>query len=681
MKKLNLGILAHVDAGKTSLTERLLHRTGAIDEAGSVDAGTTQTDSMELERRRGITIRSAVASFVLDGLQVNLIDTPGHADFVSEVERALGVLDGAVLVVSAVEGVQPQTRVLMRTLRRLGIPTLVFVNKIDRGGARHDGVLREIRDRLTPGAVALSAVSGIGTRQARSVPLVPDDDPAFAARLGELLAGQDDAFLAAYLDEERPPTGEEYAAELAAQTARGLAHPVFFGSALTGEGLGQLLAGIRDLLPAADGAADGTVDSAHGPADGGADALVDAPLRATVFKVERGPRGEAVAYLRMRSGTLGARERVTLYRVDHLGRVTEHTGRAASVQVFAHGSATVEARAAAGDIVRLRGLKDVRVGDRAGRLDGPPPRRFFAPPALETVVRPERPADAGRLHTALRMLAEQDPSIDLRQDEENADGAAVVRLYGEVQKEILAATLAESFGVRARFDRTRTVCVEKPVGTGEAVEEIDARAHTYFWATVGLRVEPAGPGAGVVFRLAVELGSLPLAFHKAIEETVRTTLRHGLYGWQVTDCLVTLTRTGFASPVSAADDFRKVTPLVLMSALARAGTRVHEPVSSFELEVPAARLSPVLAKLAEAGAVPGVPVAEGDVFRVEGTMPTSRVHDFGGKVPGLTHGEGVFLTELRGYRPAVGDVPVRPRPEGADPLNRDEYLLHVLRRV
>ncbi|MFH8409263.1 tetracycline resistance ribosomal protection protein Otr(A) [Streptomyces sp. NPDC018019] len=661
MKKLNLGILAHVDAGKTSLTERLLHRTGVIDEVGSVDAGTTQTDSLELERRRGITIRSAVATFVLDGLKVNLIDTPGHSDFISEVERALAVLDGAVLVVSAVEGVQPQTRILMRTLRRLEIPTLVFVNKIDRGGARPEGVLREIRDRLTPAAAVLTAVADAGTPRARATPLGPDTDPEFGVRVGELLADHDDDFLAAYLDEEHVLSEKEYTEELAAQTARGLVHPVFFGSALTGEGLDQLVRGIRELLPAVHDAG-------------------DAPLRATVFKVDRGTRGEAVAYLRLRSGTLGTRDSVTLHRVDHTGRVTEHAGRVTALRVFEHGSATAEIRATAGDIAQVWGLKDVRVGDRAGHLDGPPPRNFFAPPSLETVVRPEHPADAGRLHAALRMLDEQDPSIDLRQDEENAAGA-VVRLYGEVQKEILGSTLAESFGVRVRFDPTRTVCIEKPVGTGEALIELDTRTHNYFWATVGLRVGPAEPGAGIVFRLAVELGSLPLAFHKAIEETVHATLRHGLYGWQVTDCAVTLTRTGFASPVSAADDFRKATPLVLMDALRQAGTQVYEPVSAFELEVPATRLSPVLAKLAELGANPGVPTAEGDVFRLEGTMPTSVVHDFNQRVPGLTQGEGVFLAEHRDYRPAGGRPPVRPRPEGPNPLNRDEYILHVLKRV
>ena len=151
MRTLNLGILAHVDAGKTTLTERLLYAAGVIDEIGSVDDGSTQTDTLALERQRGITIRSAVVSFVIDDVTVNLIDTPGHPDFIAEVERVLHVLDGAVLVVSAVEGVQAQTRILMRTLQRLRIPTLIFVNKIDRGGATEDGVLRDIGGQALTG--------------------------------------------------------------------------------------------------------------------------------------------------------------------------------------------------------------------------------------------------------------------------------------------------------------------------------------------------------------------------------------------------------------------------------------------------------------------------------------------------------------------------------------------------
>ena len=163
-RTLNLGILAHVDAGKTTLTERLLYAAGIIDEVGSVDKGTTQTDTLELERRRGITIKSAVVSFQIDDVTVNLIDTPGHPDFIAEVERVLGVLDGAVLVISAVEGVQPQTRLLMRALQRLRVPTLVFVNKIDRAGADEHRVLESIAERLTPAIVPLGTVSEIGTR-------------------------------------------------------------------------------------------------------------------------------------------------------------------------------------------------------------------------------------------------------------------------------------------------------------------------------------------------------------------------------------------------------------------------------------------------------------------------------------------------------------------------------------
>src|SRR6266576_1964837 len=166
MQTLNLGILAHVDAGKTTLTERLLYAAGVIGELGSVDAGTTQTDSLALERQRGITIKSAVVSFAVGGVTVNLIDTPGHPDFIAEVERVLSVLDGAVLVISAVEGVQPQTRVLMRALRRLRIPALLFVNKIDRAGAGEGRVLKAITERVSPSAIPMGFTSQLGSRAA-----------------------------------------------------------------------------------------------------------------------------------------------------------------------------------------------------------------------------------------------------------------------------------------------------------------------------------------------------------------------------------------------------------------------------------------------------------------------------------------------------------------------------------
>src|SRR5215210_479632 len=190
-RTVNLGILAHVDAGKTTLTERLLYAAGVIDRPGSVDAGTTQTDSLALEQQRGITIKSAVVSFAINDVTVNLIDTPGHPDFIAEVDRVLGVLDGAVLVISAVEGVQPQSRVLMRALQRLRVPTLVFVNKIDRAGAGGDRVLQAIARRLSPSIIALGHARGLGTREAEFVPR-DATGAGFRARLAELLAERDD---------------------------------------------------------------------------------------------------------------------------------------------------------------------------------------------------------------------------------------------------------------------------------------------------------------------------------------------------------------------------------------------------------------------------------------------------------------------------------------------------------
>src|ERR687889_286847 len=201
MRTLNLGIVAHVDAGKTTLTERLLFAAGVIDEIGSVDDGSTQTDTLALERQRGITIKAAVVSFVVDDVTVNLIDTPGHPDFIAEVERALGVLDGAVLVISAVEGVQPQTRILMRALQRLSVPTLVFVNKIDRRGADCDRVLAEIRHKLTPATLAMTAVAGEGAPGATATAYA-DDDPAFRAQLFEALVEHDDPLLRDYVADE-----------------------------------------------------------------------------------------------------------------------------------------------------------------------------------------------------------------------------------------------------------------------------------------------------------------------------------------------------------------------------------------------------------------------------------------------------------------------------------------------
>jgi ribosomal protection tetracycline resistance protein len=661
-RTLNLGILAHVDAGKTTLTERLLYTAGVIDEIGSVDKGTTQTDSLALERRRGITIKSAVVSFAIDGVTVNLIDTPGHPDFIAEVQRVLSVLDGAVLVVSAVEGVQPQTRILMRALQRLRVPTLVFVNKIDRPGASEDRVLEEISERLTPAIVSLGSTGGLGTRAARFTPSGADD-AGFATRLASVLAERDDTLLVAWVEDERSIAYSRLRDALADQTRRAQVHPVLFGSALTGAGVDSLRSAIAELLPPAAVTSDG-------------------PLAAAVFKIERGAAGEKVAYVRLFSGALRTRDRV------RLGENGE--AKVTAIRVFHSGSDEPRPAVQAGEIAKVWGLREARIGDRIGE-SGRASERQFAPPTLESVVVPRNPDDAAALRVALNQLAEQDPLIDVRQDDTRREIS--VSLYGEVQKEVIQATLADDYALDVEFRETTVICVERPRRTGEAVEILHAESNP-FAATIGLRVVPAPIDSGIDFSLEVDARAVPMYAYKTLDRFadgmrryVRDSLREGLFGWHVTDCLVTMTRCTYQSPdgppstrgpLSTPADFRKLTPMVLMQALERAGTVVCEPVLRVRLEVPATTIGAVLAALARLDAVAQPPSPDGDRAAIETVLPASRIQELQRELPALTAGEGAFESEFTGYEPVSGAPPRRPRLT-VDPRNRKEYVLHVRR--
>jgi ribosomal protection tetracycline resistance protein len=621
-RTLNLGILAHVDAGKTTLTERLLYAAGVIDEVGSVDKGTTRTDSLALEQLRGITIKSAVVSFPIDGVTVNLIDTPGHPDFIAEVERVLSVLDGCVVVISAVEGVQPQTRILMRALQRLDVPTLLFVNKIDRAGAEPERVLDEIEKRLTPAVVPMGSADGLGTRAASFASFGEADD------------------------------------DLAAQARAGALHPVFFGSALTGAGVEDVMRGIAQLLPART-------------ADG------DGPLSARVFKIERGPDGDRIAYTRLFSGAVNVRDRFD-------------AGKVTALRVFADGDAVQRDAVQAGEIAKLWGLGEIQVGDWLGeRQRGV--EHHFAPPTFEAVVEPADPAEGGRLRVALGQLAEQDPLIDVRQDDTRAEIS--VSLYGEVQREVIEATLADDYGLEVAFRETTTICIERPAGSGEAVEILNTPTNP-FHADLGLRVEPAPPASGVEVRVddGIDPRDAPLYIFRNLEdfaqhmgEYVRLALGEGLHGWQVTDCVVTVTKIGYSladgppsrrGPMPTARDIKRLTPLVLVQALERGGSVVCEPVFRLTVEVPTAAIGPVLAALGRLGTSARAPTSQGELSVLETTLPASRVQELRRRLPGLTGGEGVIDSEFAGYQPATGDPPTRKRTT-PDPRNLDEYLARV----
>jgi ribosomal protection tetracycline resistance protein len=581
---INLGILAHVDAGKTSLTERLLYDAGALDAVGSVDAGTTRTDSMDVERRRGITVRSAVASYTSGDVTVNIVDTPGHPDFIAEVERALAILDGAVLVLSAVEGVQPQTVVIWRALRRLRVPALLFINKTDRRGADPERVRAEIRRRLP------------GSEDTR----------------------------------------------------------ILTGSALTGSGVAELAAAITACLPS-------TPPEAAAEPSG------------VVFKIERDDRGKRV-FVRMRAGSVALRDRLEL-----AGRLRE---RVTGLQVSTSDGLATAKRAVGGQIAVLRGLEAARIGDSFG--PGQVNTATFVPPTLQAVVEPATPQERGAVYAALTELAEQDPLIALR----TTGDEIAVSLFGEVQKEVIASLLLEWYGLAVSFRETTVVYIERVRGTGHALEQIRVDDNPYL-GTVGLRVEPAPVGSGIRFELEVERGAMPPAFFAATEEGVRKALEQGRHGWQVTDCVVTMTDSGYWARQghahqkfnkafsSVAGDFRNLGQVVVAAALRQAGTTVCEPVDRFDLEVPTAAMGGVLSLLGRLGGIvltthPGDPATD-QPTRLEGDLPAVQVRALTSQLPDLTGGEAVLTNRLDHYAPVTAESPTRVR-VGPDPADRGEWF-------
>ena len=649
MSLLNLGILAHVDAGKTSLTERLLYEAGVIEAPGSVDAGTAQTDSMDLERRRGITIRANVAVLAIGDLQIHLIDTPGHPDFIAEVERSLAVSDAAVLVVSAVEGVQPQTVLLWRALARLGVPTLLFVNKIDRRGADLARVEGQIRSRLTVRIAPLARVDRIGTREAvvHSVPLT-------AETLVQAVAEVDDVVLGCWIT-GRPVEADQVRRAL----RRGALIPLLCGSALTGAGMAQLRRGIAELLPVAAGSDESAPESAD-------------ELAATVFAVDHDQRGRRV-WLRLWSGRLRIRGRYAV-RQGHPERITE-------IAVLGSGGTEVCAAAGAGEAVQIRGPKTWRVGDVLGQ----PPRRVphsFAPPTLQAVVEPVDAAQRIAMFTALTELADEDPLIGLRLDDN--DEQAAVSLHGQVQQEILGALLAERYGVPVRFRTLSVVCIEQVVGVGEALERIGVEDNPYL-ATIGLRIEATLAGRGVEFRPAGHAGRLPAAFLTATEEGVRAALQQGLHGWPVTDCVVSMTASGYNPRQSHAHqkfnkamssvgaDFRLLAQVVVMAALRIAGTRVCEPADHFDLDAPDQQVGSVLALLGRLGAVVDGTSSQQGWTALTGHLPAARTADLARALPDAASGEVVLSARASHYAATSDPAPSRPR-RGPDPLDRPGWF-------
>ena len=419
---------------------------------------------------------------------------------------------------------------------------------------------------------------------------------------------------------------------------------------MTGRGVEPIMAALAELLPASEGDPDGEI-------------------AASVFKIERGASGEKIALARVFSGTIRTRDRL------HFGASLEEQGdRDRGFRARPRRPALRRCPPAP-----WRGSGDSptsRSATRSARSQRPEVRAQFPPPTIESIVVSRDPRERGRLHEALAQLAEQDPLIDVRQDDERQELS--VSLYGEVQKEVIEATLASDYGIDVAFREATTIYIERLVGSGEALEILYAKTKTNvtgkssptssnpFPATLGLRVEPAEVGAGIELRSELDVRLVPLYIYKTVgsfiehmEEYVEEALREGLLGWQVPDCTVTIADCGYAAPGTTAGDFRRLTPVVLRQALAQAGTVACEPMLRVHLELPTATIGAVAADLARAGLAFETVSTQGELSVVESVLPAARAQALQRQLPGLTGGEGVLDSTFAGYRPVTGEQPTR----------------------
>ncbi|CAM5319806.1 elongation factor G 2 [Streptomyces avidinii] len=655
----NLGILAHVDAGKTTITERILFATGAVHKRGEVHDGTTVTDFDPQERDRGITIFAAAVSCAWGGHRLNLIDTPGHVDFSDEVERALRVLDGAVTVFDAVAGVEPQSESVWRQADRHGVPRIAFVNKLDRAGADLDTAVASIRERL--GAVPLVVQLPIGQEDGftgvvdlvRMRALVWDtgSDTYESGPVPDPLreeAGRRRRALEETLAELHPVALEEFcataalsehtlAAALRDVTLSGDGLVVLCGSAYRNRGVEPLLDAVLAYLPSpAD------VPAVRGTPDGGTEqeraADPQEPFTALAFKVTATATGR-LTYLRVYAGTTRKGDTV----LDAGTGRTERIGRILRVQADRHEEME---EVTAGDIVAVVGLKNVRAGatlcaPAAPLLLEPP---LVAEPVVTVAVEARRNADIGRLASALARLAVEDPSLVVRSDPET--GQTVLSGMGELHLEVAVEKIRRGHGLDVAVGRPQVSYRETVVRgvTGLVYRHVKQDGGAGQFAHVVIDVEPRKE-AGMEFRSAVVGGRVPQEYARAVEAGCRDALAEGpLGGHPVTGLKVTLTDGATHSKDSSEMAFRAAGRFALREALRASVMELLEPVVEVTVSVPDEAVGGVLGDLAaRRGRVSGSTSQAGTAV-ITAAVPLAELFGYASGLRGRTRGRGTFTT-------------------------------------
>lgn len=606
MKQLTLGILAHVDAGKTTLSEALLFTAGAIRKAGRVDKKDAFLDNYELERERGITIFSKQAVFSYEDLRITLLDTPGHVDFSTEMERTLQVLDAAVLLISAADGVQSHTRTLWKLLESYQVPVFLFVNKMDQPGADQEKILAGVQNQLSGNCVDFTPLVGTAATESKGAALEADMQEAM-----EAVAICDEELLNSFLTDGRISQGQ-----LREKIAERKVFPCLFGSALRLQGIEALLSAIAAYAP------EKTYPEAFG---------------ARVFKVTRDSQGSRLTHMKITGGTLKAKMELTC--------AEDKTEKVNQIRVYSGERFEAVNEAAAGSVCAVTGLLGTMAGQGLGmekNLESP----FLTPVLSYCLLLPEG-TDPMAVMPKLKELEEEDPALSFTWEEELKE--IHVHVMGEVQMEILKVLIRERFGLEIAFGKGRIVYKETIADTVEGVGHFEPLRH---YAEVHLLLEPGEPGSGLQFEADCSEDILARNWQRLILTHLEEKQHRGvLTGSVITDMKITLVSGRAHQKHTEGGDFRKATYRAVRQGLMEAMSVLLEPYYEFRLEIPEEMTGRAMTDMEKLFAdFTLTERAEGRCV-LSGCAPVETMRDYQKEVYAYTRGQGSLTVRLKGYMP------------------------------
>jgi len=638
---INIGVLAHVDAGKTTTVEQMLFRTGAIQAAGSIEKGNTQTDFLDVERKRGISVRASATAMELDGLRVNIIDTPGHIDFSGEVERALLALDAVILVVSAMEGIQSQTEVFWKAVRTLDMPVIFFVNKIDRAGCEPEVVREALREQFSPAIVELNAFKGAGGRECAVHARPLDADDAY------ILAEVDEAVEEALMLEEA--LSPSALSESMRQAARaGKLFPLVYGAAAQGVGIEDLLHAVTQCFPRQEQTADGA-------------------FSAIVYKIEHDPSLGKVAHVRVFDGAVRNKDMVTIQRPEEDAPPSEKVN-----QIFIPNSSRREDRPQlfAGQVGAICGLGSARTGDVLGETLL---RRHYplAMPLFSVEIKTD-PGKMPALMKAVSELSDEDPLLDYKWAPDERE--LFVQIMGPIQLEVIDSLLRERYNLAADFSAPSVIYKETPTTTGIGFE-----AYTMpkpCWAIIKLEISPRPRGAGYSFEVgSIRNETLDTRYQRHIEQCLPRALKQGYYNWEVIDLHIKLIDGGHHLYHTHPLDFFLATPLALLDGLTNCGSTLLEPMLNVRMEAEESLSGKLIGEVLAMRGTFDAPVIRNDRLHMEARLPVATSREFPIRFASLTSGKGQYKSAFDGYEPCPIDLGAAAKRRGVDPRDRAKWIL------